>query len=292
LVNMVRYHLLLPDTATRRDLADSATVAMVAEAVGGAQLLELLDCLTRADAAATGPAAWSTWKAGLVAELVELTRSELSGRSTPSAPLLTPSQQALASGSGVQVLLESVDDNLWLTVAVDDRVGVLGVIAGVLACNRLTVRSARTDTFGPRAVTIWSVQTEFGDPPGEERLREDIRQALAGNLNIAGILKSRGDAYQRASRVPVPPPQFRVAVDASDRATVVEVRAHDAPGLLHTIAQAISTTGVSIEGAKVATLGSEVVDVFYLSAQGELLTDEQVRSVRDAVLAALQPADG
>ncbi len=73
---MTLHHLLLPDTATRRDLDDPMTITSVAEAVGSsAELLELLHALTIADAAATGPGAWSDWKAGLIASLVRRTRA-------------------------------------------------------------------------------------------------------------------------------------------------------------------------------------------------------------------------
>src|SRR5581483_4152967 len=62
-VALVRHHLLLPDTATRRDLDDPMTVQIVRDAVGNsAELLDLLHVLAVADAAATGPAAWSDWK--------------------------------------------------------------------------------------------------------------------------------------------------------------------------------------------------------------------------------------
>src|SRR5664280_3767089 len=64
---MVPHHLLLPDVASRRDLDDPATTAAVATAVGDRDTLDLLHALTEADSLATGPAAWSAWKAGLVA---------------------------------------------------------------------------------------------------------------------------------------------------------------------------------------------------------------------------------
>src|SRR6185503_8150692 len=75
LAALARHHLLLPDTATRRDLDDPASIALVAAALGGSSaLLDLLHQLTIADAAATGPAAWSDWKATLVGQLVRRTR--------------------------------------------------------------------------------------------------------------------------------------------------------------------------------------------------------------------------
>ncbi len=79
LVDLVRYHLLLPDTATRRDLDDPATVARVAAAAGNRLTLHLLAALTEADSRATGPSAWGAWKAGLVADLVERADKLLQG---------------------------------------------------------------------------------------------------------------------------------------------------------------------------------------------------------------------
>ena len=65
----MRNHLLLADTATRRDLSDPATITRFARAVGDAERLDLLYVLTIGDSRATGPAAWSTSKAALVREL-------------------------------------------------------------------------------------------------------------------------------------------------------------------------------------------------------------------------------
>jgi len=71
IVDLCRHHLLLPDTATRRDLEDPATVAGVVEqmrssALSGAEMLELVAALSEADAKATGPAAWTEWRAALI----------------------------------------------------------------------------------------------------------------------------------------------------------------------------------------------------------------------------------
>ena len=63
---MVRHHLLLPDVATRRDLSDDDVIRSVADQVGSLSTLELLAALTEADSLATGPAAWSDWKAELL----------------------------------------------------------------------------------------------------------------------------------------------------------------------------------------------------------------------------------
>lgn len=67
---MVQHHLLLPDTATRRDLTDENLILDVAAKVGSPDRLAALYLLAKADALATGPAAWTSWRQTLVRELV------------------------------------------------------------------------------------------------------------------------------------------------------------------------------------------------------------------------------
>jgi [protein-PII] uridylyltransferase len=69
-VFMVAEHLLLPDTATRRDLSDEDLLIDVAARIGTPERLGALYLLTKADALATGPAAWTPWREALVRELV------------------------------------------------------------------------------------------------------------------------------------------------------------------------------------------------------------------------------
>ena len=67
---MVAEHLLLPDTATRRDLTDENLILSVAARIGSAERLAALTMLAMADAAATGPAAHTPWRQTLLRELV------------------------------------------------------------------------------------------------------------------------------------------------------------------------------------------------------------------------------
>lgn len=67
---LVSEHLLLSDTATRRDLEDPDLILGVAARIGDPERLAALYVLTIADAQATGPLAWTSWRAALVRELV------------------------------------------------------------------------------------------------------------------------------------------------------------------------------------------------------------------------------
>lgn len=65
----VANHLLLAETATRRDLDDEKIIIQTARTIGDVERLKALYLLTRADSKATGPRAWSDWTANLVREL-------------------------------------------------------------------------------------------------------------------------------------------------------------------------------------------------------------------------------
>ncbi|MEF3696316.1 bifunctional uridylyltransferase/uridylyl-removing protein GlnD [Desulfolutivibrio sp.] len=70
---LVREHLYLADTASRRDLSDRDVAAACAARAGTMDRLNMLLLLTYADARATGPSAWTGWKESLVWELYRRT---------------------------------------------------------------------------------------------------------------------------------------------------------------------------------------------------------------------------
>jgi [protein-PII] uridylyltransferase len=77
-------------------------------------------------------------------------------------------------------------------------------------------------------------------------------------------------------------------LNTSSQATIVEVRAHDAPGLLYRAAAAVTQTGATIVGAKVSTLGADAVDVFFITdVDGRQLTSKACDLLRMHVVEAL-----
>jgi [protein-PII] uridylyltransferase len=66
---LVKNHLVMSDTAQRRDLSDPKTVRDFVDAVQSPEMLRLLLVLTVADIRAVGPGVWNGWKGQLLREL-------------------------------------------------------------------------------------------------------------------------------------------------------------------------------------------------------------------------------
>jgi [protein-PII] uridylyltransferase len=115
---------------------------------------------------------------------------------------------------------------------------------------------------------------------------------LAGRLDVEARLERRARSHRprKGVPVPVPPPRVTMIDDASATATVVEVRAHDRPGLLWRIGRVLGSFGMQVRAARVETLGAEAVDVFYVvDAEGRPVTDDTVRaSIRAGILEAVR----
>jgi [protein-PII] uridylyltransferase len=78
---LVRHHLLMSDTAQKRDIADPRTVADFAQIVQSPQRLRLLLVLTVCDIRGVGPGVWNNWKAQLLRNLYSDARDVLTGGS-------------------------------------------------------------------------------------------------------------------------------------------------------------------------------------------------------------------
>ncbi|GAA3959288.1 [protein-PII] uridylyltransferase [Gordonia caeni] len=257
---MVRHHLLLPSTATRRDPADPRVVAEVADTLGHNRVLvELLGALAQADGEATGSGVWSDWKAGLVAGLTGRVLEVIGGAEVPPPDPMTPEQRALAEEGGLHVRLEAGDGptTYLATLVAPDRPGLLSSMAAVLAAAGLTVHAAHVRVHAGHAVDTFVVMPGFGDPPDVHVLRQRLRTALDGRDDVLAKIR-------RGAPLPPAPAPARVGWidDPADGSVLLEVRTADTPALLARIAAVLEGAGADVRWATVTTLGSTVIDTF------------------------------
>lgn len=180
---LVREHLLLSDTATRRDLSDPNLVLDVAARIGDPERLAMLYLLSVADAEATGPHASTPWRLGLVRELVgrvervmerremDVERaSDLEARLARVRELL-----AIAPEVGVDAYLARLPRPYLLAVPPEDVAAHFSVLSPAIGSSDVrTVAKA-----GSRAGT-WELTVVAADRPG-------LLARMAGSFALAGL---------------------------------------------------------------------------------------------------------
>ena len=309
--HLVRWHLLLPDVATRRDLDDEREIAAVGEIVGDVETLDALYLLSLADGRATGPAAWSAWKDSLMARLHGAVRARLGAPVPASAggvPVrgraLTPAQQQritavaprryldvappaqraahadlLAEPLSDRALRASIRDGVVagtsvVSVVARDRAGLFADCAGVFSAHDLGVVEARAFT-GPSGVALdWFTI----DGAVEPAVLDDLIAVGLGRHSVEQLLARR-------RRFSSTRPVGCGDVTIRDPFTV-EVQAPDSTGLLYRLCAELHNLGLSVTTARISSVGPSVFDVFEVVPS---IAPNEADAVKRALLSAAAP---
>jgi [protein-PII] uridylyltransferase len=291
----VRHHLLLAHTATRRNIDDEATIQRVVETLDGDPvLLELLHALSEADALATGPGVWSDWKATLIGELVARCRKAMAGERLDRPEPLDAAQRALAESVAASgrpdLLIDGSGPVATVTLVAPDRPGLLSRAAGVLALHSLAVHAAVLRAHAGAAVDVFSVSPRFGSLPDAALLREQFARAVSGSLPLADKLAAKERDYGARAEDPPAPRVLWFDHEAGGEdsgAVVLELRAADRIGLLHSVAGALERCGADVLWARVSTVAGTAIDSFSLAVtRGRTPDANWRRAIETAVLAA------
>ncbi|GGK96456.1 bifunctional uridylyltransferase/uridylyl-removing enzyme [Nocardia jinanensis] len=286
---MVRHHLLLPDVATHRDIDDPGTVQYVVDALDNdPQRLELLHALAEADSLATGPGVWGDWKSTLIGELVRRCRTVMAGEELPEPEPIPEELLARAAAGGVHVDMVPGEGKYThiATVIAPDTPGLLSNTAGVLALHSLRVLSASVGGAGQSAVNTFVVTPTFGGPPDAGLLRQEIKRAVAGDLDVRATLDARERDSLGAARYAQAEPRLLWAETAIPGRLILQLRAEDRIGLLCRLAAVLATAGADVCWAKVVTMGSFVVDVFCVDLGARTGPDRRAE-IESAILAVV-----
>ncbi|WP_412546888.1 [protein-PII] uridylyltransferase [Maricaulis sp. MIT060901] len=131
---LIENHLLMSDTAQRRDIGDPRTIADFAQVVGSVERLRLLTVLTVVDIRSVGPGVWNGWKAQLMRDLyaavepvlqrsgdaVELAREALAEKADAGRSRVCDRLQR-SYPEFADFWREELDDTYWVTSTEEDR---------------------------------------------------------------------------------------------------------------------------------------------------------------------------
>jgi [protein-PII] uridylyltransferase len=273
---LVRWHLLLAQVATTRDPDDPATVEAITEHLRTPEAISLLAALTESDSKAASGQAWTAWRAGLVRDLARRAVAALEEGSVP-APMVEEEIEIpqAARERGLSIQVEPAGDGARVTVVTPDRLGLLADVAAVFALRRAGVRAARVWNQGDFAISVWDVAADHLDAGG---LNDQFDNIVAGRIDPQRRLGPR------AGGSPSLAPTVVVRPEASDQATVIEVRTADLIGVVYLVCSTLAELGISVRSAHVSTLGPQAVDVFYVQeASAGALSDTRAADAAHAI---------
>jgi [protein-PII] uridylyltransferase len=190
-----------------------------------------------------------------------------------------------------------------LTITAPDRPGLLALLAGVLAANRIDIVHAEVFSTPPderslgwlagRALDVFEVRGPEEGPLDAARwraARRELRRVLSGEESV-DTLVARKLRPSSLPRKPLPRVATKVYIDndAARDHSVIDVFTADRVGLLHTLARAAFDLGLSVDLARITTEGHRAADAFYVRTAdgGGRLEGERAARVVEAIHAAL-----
>ena len=158
----------------------------------------------------------------------------------------------------------------------------------------LDIHAARINTtLDSHALDIFTVLTRSGKTLQDPELLQKIRQRLQQEIDHPTLLdqpvtfrRSRHQKhFHEASKV-----LFRQ--DERKQQTLLEVDATNRSGLLSSICRVLMECDIRVQGAKIATLGEWVEDLFWVTYQDNtpLEDPEEIRAITQRIKSVLDPA--
>lgn len=290
---LVHEHLLMSDTAFRRNMNDPKTIADFSARIRTKERLDLLFCLTTADIMGVGPDRWTAWKARLLEELYKKTRALMDGEEPGMITDIALPAYYIPGETRIDISTDEKQSATVVMVYTPDRPGLFATLCGALSAEGANIMRAYINTIEGTKIAAdrFVVQNATGLPFRQDHRQDDLRASIAaaleGTLDIDARIAEHRTPPTRKDLVFDIPPKINIDNTASGGDTVVEIETRDRHGLLYDIACTFRDQGLDIRAAKINTQGLRAIDSFYIqTAKRKKLTDSAGQDRLTALLKA------
>jgi [protein-PII] uridylyltransferase len=148
-----------------------------------------------------------------------------------------------------------------------DRLGLLADVVGAFAGLGLDVLEARAFTRNDGVVLDWFVvrARRTAALPTTGQVMEHIEAAGRGVADVEALVRRQEQRWDERPGAEVQLIDPVVVVERDAGTLRIEVEGRDAPGVLYRLLRVLADAGLDVTAARVATLGPQVRDVFFVN---------------------------
>ena len=181
-------------------------------------------------------------------------------------PLINIRQQKTRGGTEIFVYMPNQDNVFATTTHILDQLSLDIVDARIIVS---------ADDF---TLNTYVILDQSGESIKDKDHRKDIVSKLHEALsNLGKRLKKISRPRSRKQKIFPIPTSVQFSQDQINNRTIMEVIASDRPGFLSRIGIALTGSNVRLHGAKIATYGSRVEDIFFITDKDDQPITDQVK---------------
>ena len=182
--------------------------------------------------------------------------------------------------------LEKKAEAWELTVVSLDKPFLFSNICGVLAYFGMDILRGHALT-SPAGLALDVFQFADGEgflarnSEGPKEFDRRLREVVSGTTDVRVLLKSKETSVLARRALVRRTPVVHFDTGHSQKYTVLELVADDAPGLLHRVSRVISDHGVDVDLVLISTEGQKAIDVFHITRGGSKLSEADEAALKD-----------
>jgi [protein-PII] uridylyltransferase len=191
--------------------------------------------------------------------------------------------QNLTTATLVNIRKHDQENMLEIFICTQDRPRIFAATTACLEQLQLDVLDAKISITADGYTLNTYIVNGLNQHPS------DITLALEKQLNNLDDIKTQSSVMTpRKMKLFETTPNIQFQTNEEQNHTVMELKTHDRPGLVSSVAQVFLQQDIQLSNAKLATLGDQVEDVFFISTlAGEPLNSVEQKNLQQKLMATL-----